>query len=146
MDLNQIPLFAMLKSKLGYTSQRQRLIAENVANADVPNYAPRDLKPFTFDQSMRAAEQVSMARTSGAHMSVTTGGIGAVGVPGVPGIGGADGAVRTPDSETRLDGNQVVLEEQMVKLSEARMDYDAAIGFYQQSLGLLKTALTKPGQ
>jgi flagellar basal-body rod protein FlgB len=146
MDLNQIPLFAMLKGKLSYTSQRQRLIAENVANADVPNYAPRDLKPFTFDQTMRAgADAVSMVRTAGAHMALSSAGVGAVRVPGVA-DGGANEAAVSPDSETRLDGNQVVLEEQMVKLSEARMDYDAAIGFYQQSLGLLKTAISKPGQ
>jgi flagellar basal-body rod protein FlgB len=39
----------------------------------------------------------------------------------------------------------VVLEDQMTKLSAARMDYDAAVGFYQQSLSLLKTAMKKPG-
>ena len=39
MDLGDIPLFAMLKSRLGYLSDRQRVIAENVANADTPGYA-----------------------------------------------------------------------------------------------------------
>jgi len=33
----------------------------------------------------------------------------------------------------------------MMKLTQAKMDYDAAVGFYQQSLGLLKMALKKPG-
>ena len=54
-------------------------------------------------------------------------------------------AESTPDSETTLNGNQVVLEEQMVKMSESRSDYDAAIGFYQKSLGLLHLAIRKPG-
>jgi flagellar basal-body rod protein FlgB len=53
--------------------------------------------------------------------------------------------VSAPDSETTLDGNQVVLEEQMLKMSESRSDYDAAIGFYQKSLGLLHLAIRKPG-
>jgi len=39
----------------------------------------------------------------------------------------------------------VVLEDEMVKLTDARMDYDAAIGFYQSSLTLLRTAIRKPG-
>jgi flagellar basal-body rod protein FlgB len=136
MDLNAIPLFAMLKGKLSHTSQRQRLIAENVANADVPNYAPRDLKPFTFSQALNSAREtdgVEMSRTTGGHMDLG---------PAKPTNAQS---VATPDSEVRLDGNRVVLEEQMVKLSEARMDYDAAVGFYQQSLGLLKTAIQKPG-
>lgn len=38
-----------------------------------------------------------------------------------------------PDSETKMDGNQVVLEEQMIKMSEARQNYDAGIGFYEKS-------------
>ena len=50
-----------------------------------------------------------------------------------------------PDSETTLDGNQVVLEEQMMKMTEARTDYDAAIGFYQKALEMLQMAVKKPG-
>ncbi len=33
----------------------------------------------------------------------------------------------------------------MVKLTNARMDYDAAVSLYQQSLGMLKSAIKKPG-
>jgi flagellar basal-body rod protein FlgB len=146
MDLNQIPLFAMLKSKLSYTSQRQQMIAGNVANADVPGYAPHDLKPFSFSQAMQASGAgeagmmaVPAVRTSAMHIDA--------GPPAPPIASAALGAqTSAPDSEVRLDGNRVVLEEQMVKMSEARMDYDAAIGFYQQSLGMLRTAIKKPGE
>jgi flagellar basal-body rod protein FlgB len=50
------------------------------------------------------------------------------------------------DSEVTLDGNGVVLEEQMIKMTEARVDYDAAIGFYQKSMGLLRMAARPPGK
>ena len=43
MNVDSIPLFGLLKGKLGYLNQRQRLIAQNVANADTPGYAPTDL-------------------------------------------------------------------------------------------------------
>jgi flagellar basal-body rod protein FlgB len=39
-----------------------------------------------------------------------------------------------------------VLEDQMMKMNEARMDYDAAVGFYQKSLNLIQMAIRKPGQ
>ena len=52
---------------------------------------------------------------------------------------------KAPDSEETLDGNGVVLEDQMIKLTDTRMDYNAAIGFYQQSLSMLKMAIRKPG-
>lgn len=139
MDLSQIPLFAVLKGKLQHTAERQKLIAANVANADVPGFAPKDLRPFALSaaqqRSVRAPELLPVALTSPAHMEIASA------APPAPGVE----AVAAPDSEVRLDGNHVVLEEQMVKMSEARMDYDAAIGFYQQSMAMLKTALTKPG-
>ncbi len=53
--------------------------------------------------------------------------------------------VAAPDSETTLNGNQGVLEEQMMKMSDTGSDYDTAIGLYQKALGLLHLANGKPG-
>jgi flagellar basal-body rod protein FlgB len=53
--------------------------------------------------------------------------------------------ILAPDSETTLDGNSVVLEEEMVKMGQARMDYDTAVGFYEQSMTMLQTAAKRPG-
>jgi flagellar basal-body rod protein FlgB len=132
----------MLKSKLNYVSQRQAVIDQNVANADTPGFAPRDLKPFSFDQALKSAQggsgALTMARTNSAHMQIDT-------PNGGNGSSDGFGNQASPDSEVRLDGNHVVLEEQMMKLTQAKMDYDAAVGFYQQSLQLLQTAIKKPG-
>ena len=70
MELGDIPLFAMLKSRLGYLSDRQRVIAENVANANTPGYAPHDLKPFSFQAQVQAAAAGpgAMAVTEPGHM------------------------------------------------------------------------------
>ena len=138
MGLDDIPLFSMLKGKLGYVNQRQRLLSENIANADTPGYSPRDLKPFSFEAALRPRIGLAgLERTSPMHI---------VGKP--LSTGGADPfkAEAAPDSETRLDGNQVVLEEQMSKMTEARIDYEAALDFYQQSLNLITTAAHAPGK
>ena len=34
----------------------------------------------------------------------------------------------------------------MLKMTEARIEYDAAIGFYQKSLGMLRLAARAPGR
>lgn len=52
--LDDIPLFSMLKSHLGYLSEKQRLIAQNVANADTPGFTPQDLNDFTTPLGPRA--------------------------------------------------------------------------------------------
>lgn len=134
MDIAAIPLFSMLRSRLGYLSERQRVVAQNVANADTPGYAPKDLKPFAFHLQNQGVAMIRPAQTSAAHLSA--------------GRGTASSsfkAVEAADSETTLDGNAVVLEDQMLKMTESRMEYDAAIGFYQKSLALLRIAARRPG-
>lgn len=143
MDLSQIPLFQMLRGRLGYLSERQKVIAENVANADTPGYAPHELKPFSFQAQMQAQVGVGAPMAAGA-MAVTQ--------PGhmlAPHARSASAqtvkATVAKDSETTLDGNSVVLEEEMLKMGQARQDYDAAISFYQKSLNLIRLAARAPG-
>ncbi|HEV7383632.1 MAG TPA: flagellar basal body rod protein FlgB [Phenylobacterium sp.] len=145
MEPGDIPLLAMLKGRLGYLSDRQRLIAENVANSDTPGYKSRDLKAFSFQAHVQAASGSASGTSS---VAATPAGVMAVTQPGHMQPKGAPMGVKpvkAPDSEVTLDGNGVVLEDEMVKLTQARMDYDAAIGFYQKSIGLLKMAIRKPG-
>ena len=136
MDLSDIPLFAMLKSRMGYLTQRQRVIAENVANANTPGFKPHDLKPFSFQAKVEAAAAGPgvMAVTEPGHMLAPKAAAGA-----------QAHEVTTADSETTLDGNSVVLEEEMMKMSQARMDYDAAVGFYQKALNMIQLATRAPG-
>jgi flagellar basal-body rod protein FlgB len=135
MDLGDIPLFSMLKSRMGYLSERQRVISENVANADSPGFAPHDLKAFSFQAQVQAQQAAGVqAMTQPGHMQAHNA------------RGGGVKAIKTKDSEMTLDGNAVVLEEEMMKMTDSRMNYEAAVSFYQQSLQLLRTAIRKPGQ
>ena len=135
MTLDGIPLFAMLKSKMGYETQRERVLGQNIANADTPNYAPSDLKAFDFGRMVEGgAGGLAPVRTNAMHLAGRTGSGSSALTPQV-----------SPDSEARLDGNQVVLEEQMMKMSDARGDYDAAITLYQNAMTLLRTAAKRPG-
>lgn len=142
MDIGEIPLFAMLRQRLGYLGQRQQLIAQNVANADTARYVAEDLKPFSFDA------RVDMARTgqAGGAQAMTATQAGHM-APRTPSRANAAWkSVKTPDSETTLNGNAVVLEEEMIKMGDARMQYDAAIGFYEKSLNMLRLAVKAPGK
>ena len=134
MTLDDMPLFAMLKSKMGYETQRQRVLSQNVANADTPGYAPSDLKAFSFSGALQSAMGVAPVRTNAMHLEGRS-----------QGPAGAPKPQLAPDAEARLDGNQVVLEEQMMKMSDARQGYDAAITLYQNALTLMRTAAKKPG-
>lgn len=143
MDLNGIPLFSLLQNKLGYLSERQKLIAQNVANSSTPGFTPHDLKPFNqqpgLDNKPNAGVMAQVAQTdSGASIS----GASSRRREDQPKV---YASMEAPDSESTLDGNQVVLEEQMLKMSESRADYEAAVGFYQKALSMLHMAVHKPG-
>lgn len=138
MDIDSIPLFAMLKGRLGYLNQRQQVIAQNVANASTPGFTPQDLKPFTVKPG---GTQLALAPTAQGQSAPAAGMI--------PLAGGSAGSsaykpVDAPDSDTTLDGNQVVLEDQMLKMSETRNDYDTAIGIYEKAMNFLQTAAQEP--
>ena len=135
MRLDNIPLFDAIRGRLGWLEERQRVIAQNVANADTPGFAARDLRaPDDFAHAMMQQSQgVGMMRTSTAHMAVQ------------PQRAVNYASMTAPDSETTLDGNSVVVEEQMLRMAESRMAHDAAIGFYQKSLNMLRMAARKPG-
>ena len=136
MTLDDVPLFATLKSRLSYLADRQQVIAQNVANTDTPGFTPSDLKPFTLPGDPGAASglpPIAPTMTSPMHMAGTA-----------PRPLAAK-PVASPDSETTLDGNSVVLEEEMMRMSQARMDYNTAISFYWQSMAMIQAAAKKPG-
>lgn len=134
MTIEGVPLFGLIKGRLQHLSQRQKLIAQNVANADTPGYTPSDLKPFTpAAMNTPTTGGVGMVRTSAMHIG------------SAPVTPPRWKPVKSPGSETTLDGNSVVLEEEMIRMAEARTNYDAAIGLYQKSLGLLRMAARRPG-
>jgi flagellar basal-body rod protein FlgB len=54
--------------------------------------------------------------------------------------------VSRPDSETTLDGNAVVLEEQTMRAAETRMQYESSLALYQKGLQLVRMAARPPGR
>ncbi|GAN00030.1 flagellar basal-body rod protein FlgB [alpha proteobacterium U9-1i] len=139
MNLADTSFFGMLRSRLDQLSQRQRLISENIANASTPGYVPRDLDTTAFDRALaqqaNAGGGLRMARTNPGHMA--QGGGGAAAQPRV---------VTNEDSETTIDGNAVVLEDQMARAAETRMAFETGVALYQKGLQLVRLAAKPPGR
>jgi flagellar basal-body rod protein FlgB len=139
MDLSQTQFFGLLRARLSQLSERQRLIAENIANASTPGYHPRDLDTSAFERTLAAAgaggQGLQMTRTSASHM-----------MPG--GASGSSQAkiVARVDGDTTIDGNAVVLEDEMARASETRMQFETGIALYQKGLDLIRLASRPPGR
>jgi flagellar basal-body rod protein FlgB len=137
LDLANTPFFGLLRARLDQLSERQRLIAENIANASTPGYRPRDVDTSAFERMLASAASgaagVTMVQTNPGHMA--------------PGGGVAQTSIVTRnDSETTMDGNAVVLEEQMARAAETRMAFETGIALYQKGLELVRLAARAPGR
>ena len=131
MSVTDLPLFTMLRTRMHWHQERQRLLAENVANADTPSYRPRDLAPPQYDRLQPADAPVGLVRTASGHLDGSTGNSSQF------------QASRFGGYEVRPTGNAVNLEDEMIKVAANQMDYQAATTLYTRSLGQLKTALGK---
>lgn len=113
--------------------QRAELLANNLANADTPNFKARDLdfKSLVRDAiAARSASQGSaaMQRTDQSHISLEG--------PDAPG----SLLYRVP-MQPSLDGNTVDENIEMANFSRNALDFQASLTFLQSSLRGLKTAL-----
>ena len=65
MSVTDIPLLNQIKGRLGWLDDRQRVIAQNVANSDTPGFMARDLKaPTDFAEAMRTGYRGNAAETA----------------------------------------------------------------------------------
>jgi flagellar basal-body rod protein FlgB len=131
MAISDIPILAMLRTRMAWHQERQRVLADNVANAETPKFKPRDLLPPDFGRTAPAAGPAVLVRTDPMHL----------------GASGAGGGSPTSDSrgryQVRPTGNVVNLEQEMMKVAANQMDYQMVTTLYSRGLGLIKTALGK---
>lgn len=134
MAINDISTLSVLRTKMQWHQERQRVLAQNVANSDTPKFKPLDLVEPQFDRTGRGVgvptASLVMLQTAPNHMASRSSGAG-------PSQNEKTGY------ETRPAGNQVNLEEEMMKSAQNQMDYAAATSLYTKSLNLLKTAIGK---
>jgi len=130
MAISDIPILSMLRTRMQWHQQRQQVLAENVANADTPNYRPRDLVEPRFDlASPGGPSPLTLTRTDPGHL---------------PAFGDPSDFTSNPNQyQVRPAGNAVSLEDEMLKVAQNQMDYQAATQLYTKSLGLLKIAADK---
>jgi flagellar basal-body rod protein FlgB len=132
MPISDIPIFAMLRTRMAWHQARQQVLADNVANADTPKFKPRDLVPPDLGRAAPAVGAVALVRTDPMHLS-------AVGAGGGPQFA----ADHKGAYEVRPTGNAVNLEDEMIKVAANQMDYQMVTTLYSRGLGLIKTALGK---
>jgi flagellar basal-body rod protein FlgB len=131
MDIGQIPLFAALSKRMSWLTARQTVLAENVANANTPGYAAKDLKELDFKSLIGnggpSGSPLQLAADQPGHFAPT-----AANTPAP--------IVKVVDDQS-IDGNGVSLESQMMKVSTNAADYSLITTLYKQNISMIKTVL-----
>jgi flagellar basal-body rod protein FlgB len=131
MAISDIPIFAMLRTRMQWHQQRQQVLAQNIANSDTPNFRPQDLDEPKFELSAPGTSPLQLARTDTGHLQ---------------GFGDA-ASFRGNNNQyqVRPAGNAVNLEDEMLKIAQNNMDYQAATQLYSRGLNLIKSAIGSKG-
>ncbi len=132
-----LSVFKLLDARLDMLGTRQKSVAQNVANANTPGYVPSDVDMTDFQRKLKhvndsAVRGVGLATTDDQH------------IQGKPVSDSGLRTMKMPDSEVTMDGNAVVVEEQMLRINQIRTDFDTAISLYQKGLSLIRMASRAP--
>lgn len=109
----------------GHATQRQNLIAQNVANADTPGYRGRDLTSFA--EAYAETSDAGMRSTRAGHI----------------GVENAAFTEEVTDDASAIspDGNSVSLEDEMVKSVDVQREHNLALTIYKTSLNILRSSI-----
>ena len=122
---DRIETLRMASSLTAHAAERQKLIAQNVANADTPGFRARDLAGFA--ETYRSRVSIEMRGTRPGHLTGNSWG----------------GAERIEDTggEPAPNGNTVSLEEEMIRVAATRREFDMSLAVTRSAMSLIRTSL-----
>jgi flagellar basal-body rod protein FlgB len=106
MNFGETNLFKLASHRLQWLSDRQRVLSENIANADTAEYRARDVE--SFQSYLLNAEGAETLPSAEVRETKT--------------LWGED-----------LSGNNVVIEEQLMEASSTAGQYKLAAGLYRKA-------------
>lgn len=132
MTTQNLGLFQALNAKMSYLDLRQKVLAQNIANANTPGYRPKDLTKVDFGTVLKEVTGSNVLRpetTNALHM------------PSPNDIDDPKNRQMKKTYDVVPTGNAVVLEEQMVASAQTSTDYNLMTTLYQKNVSMIRTAL-----
>ncbi|MAE50438.1 MAG: flagellar basal body rod protein FlgB [Micavibrio sp.] len=132
MTTESLSIFKALTAKMDYINQKQRVISQNISNADTPGYKANELQEVDFSDVLKKvtkSNDVYVNRTASRHITPN---------------GNIDDP-RERDARKVYDvnpsENAVDIEEQLVSAQSNMMDYNMMTNLYQKNVSMIRMAL-----
>jgi flagellar basal-body rod protein FlgB len=113
-------------------SDRQRVIATNIANSETPGYKAREVEQPSFAGLVGGSGVIQKPKVELTGRMKSLGAVQPVNA----------GVIFDKDiSETKPDGNNVTLEDQLLKMGEVQADFTAMTNLYRKQMQMMKSAI-----
>jgi flagellar basal-body rod protein FlgB len=106
MNTDQVSLFDLAPKRLQWLANRQKVVAENIANADVKGYRAKDVESF--------ADYLGRAQVSGLLQD-------------------AEVVEASSNWDMDISGNNVALEEQLIEANSTAGQFKIASSLYRKA-------------
>ncbi len=122
----ELEIFKISHAMSSHAAHRQSVIARNMANADTPGYAAQDVAPFS-EVIETSTPAFGMRATRSQHLQNTATATAL--------------ASFSTSSPSAPNGNNVSLEEEMLKAVDVKRQHDKALAIYKSGLSVLRATL-----
>ncbi len=129
MAINFENAFGIHEAALNLKAQRAEVLANNLANADTPNFKARDIDFKKALQMASSNQQVGLNRTHAKHFDSRIG-------TEIAGL-----SYRIPFQPDTGDGNSVEAQIEQTKFAENAMQYQASLTFLSGRIKGLMSAI-----
>lgn len=131
------PTHTLLSTAMRLRAMRQEVLAANIANADTPDYHPRDLKFAGVLQALAQGQTSPSGMQDGRLLLV-----GSHSQHLRPNVQNALVTEET-QGEGKLDENRVDIDQEMTQLAENALMYEASVTLFSRKLGGLRYAISE---
>ena len=131
MFINNDALTDKLAADLDLKVLRSQIVASNVANVDTPGYIGKDLK---FDRILADSMEEGNLRMKRTHVKHIT--------PVETPSGISNEIIESPNP-ARPDGNNVNIDDEMLKLSEINIQYNVSVQLLSKRLRQIYDAIER---
>jgi len=122
----------VLHNAMNLREQRQQVISSNIANSDTPGYSPARLNFEEQLQNSLSDSEVSLSSSDPKHFPVNS---------EAPEV---QGSISREPSQSRIgDKNNVSLDQEMQRLSENQIKYEATSKILSKKFSTLQSVLRK---
>ena len=136
MSISTFASNPLVSEALNYRAARQDMIASNIANADTPNYKPRDIS-FRDTLIARKAEllnensnKLALAQTDGAHIPLNNE------------VDSTKATLFFRDGHmARNDGNSVDIDVETTEMSKNSIMFNALVSAKKKGSGIFKSVI-----